>query len=243
MTSGTPTTETEFGDFLVQRTEHKLQSKGYATVPYEDTAWESHATTCRTICTVITLPKNAQEREKTGETTAEQFLSCGCLEEPGHYDLVSVGFALGLGPDAQYNTGDNFARLMIKTSHRTSKNSPLPFAEMIFDADTKIMEFGGLLTQHVEHELKSKGYAMIPYEDAAWESCPITRTETSYTLPENAQTREKIIEGSAEALLSQYLEEPGHYDLVGVGFVLGKGEAAQYNPPDYWGRLMIKTSP
>ncbi len=115
---------------------------------------------------------------------------------------------------------------------------------MTFGAHTEMMEFGGLLTQHVEHELQSNGYVITPYEDTAWELHLTTCTESYYTLPENAQTGEKIIERSAELFLSHLLEEPGYYDLVGVGFVLGLGEGtAQYNPPDNCGRLMIKTSP
>ncbi len=114
MTSGAPSTETEFADLLAQRVEHELQSKGYATIPYEDAAWELRTVRC--VTTVMHLPENVQEEEKMGERIAEGFLSCGCLENPGHYDLVSVGFALGLDEDQPYNPVDNFVRVMIKTS-------------------------------------------------------------------------------------------------------------------------------
>ncbi len=114
MTSGAPSTETEFAELLTQHIEHELKSKGYPTIPYEDIAWESHvATHSRIVCV---LPDDAQTGETRVKVITGTLLRFG-LEDPGHYDLVSVGFALGMDPrDAQYNPPDNWARLMIKTS-------------------------------------------------------------------------------------------------------------------------------
>ncbi len=115
---------------------------------------------------------------------------------------------------------------------------------MSVDAPSTETEFGDLLTQCVEHELKAKGYATIPYEDAAWESRVATHGRIMCVLPDDAQTEETSIEEITDTLLRFGLEDPGHYDLVSVGFALGLDPRdAQYSPPDNWARLMIKTSP